>query len=136
MDESIKNKILNHLQGYVTDTTELSDFDFNNEISDTELDLFYDLTVSYALSYLHLSELPTETHQEIIDEETVDVTTIKPEVQEGICTWCAGLIWNKYDVKVNENNEDDTTTYGYGDKLIIQAKSLLKSYKFYEFQIF
>jgi hypothetical protein len=46
---------------------------------------------------------------------------------EAVATWAAGLLWNKYIVKVNEGKEqDDPNTYG--DKKIWEAKAMLKPY--------
>lgn len=48
-------------------------------------------------------------------------------VNEAVATWAAGLLWNKYVVKVNEGKEqDDPNTYG--DKKIWEAKGMLKPY--------
>ena len=47
-------------------------------------------------------------------------------VDEAVATWAAGLLYNKYVIKVTEGKEDqDPTTYG--DKKIAEAKALLKS---------
>jgi hypothetical protein len=47
-------------------------------------------------------------------------------VDEAVATWAAGLLYNKYVIKVTEGKEDqDPTTYG--DRKISEAKAILKS---------
>ena len=130
-DKRIIDKILVHLQGYVLDTEaeqgEYNDLEYDKKISENEITSFYELTISYTLSYLQLSKLPTV----IVD----DAEVTNPVVQDAICMWTAGKIWQKYNVRVN-NNEDETNTLGYGDKLVIQAKEILKPYKYYKMMVY
>ena len=49
--------------------------------------------------------------------------------------WTAGKLWQKYNVRTN-NQEDDTNILGYGDKLVIQAKEILKPYKYYKMMVY
>ena len=92
---------------------------------------FYRIVKSYALSYLNLTELPTITTT--VDDEEIE--EVDPTIQTGLCMWTAGKLWQKYNVRVN-NNEDDTTPFGYGDKLVIQAKELLKPYKYFNLMVY
>lgn len=130
-DNEIIEQVLLHLQGYVLESSvnddELSDLEYDKKISSDEILAFYRITTSYALSYLNRTKLPT-----IIKDE-LEVTD--PVVLDGVVMWTAGKIWQKYNVRVN-NNEDDTTPFGYGDKLVIQAKELLKPYKYYNMVVY
>ena len=130
-DKRIIDKILVHLQGYVLDTEaeqgEYNDLEYDKKISENEITSFYELTISYTLSYLQLAKLPSI----IVD----DAEVTNPVVQDAICMWTAGKIWQKYNVRVN-NNEDETNTLGYGDKLVIQAKEILKPYKYYKMMVY
>ena len=130
-DKRIIDKILVHLQGYVLDTEaeqgEYNDLEYDKKISENEITSFYELTISYTLSYLQLAKLPS------IIVDNAEVTN--PVVQDAICMWTAGKIWQKYNVRVN-NNEDETNTLGYGDKLVIQAKEILKPYKYYKMMVY
>lgn len=46
-------------------------------------------------------------------------------IDEAVATWAAGLLWNKYVVKVTEGKEEDDPTTR-GDRLIMEAKGMLK----------
>ena len=133
--ETICENVLIHLQGYVleetADDSELTDLEYDKKISSAELLKIYRITTSYALSYMNRKELPTIT--QIVDDEEVE--THDPIVLDAVAMWTAGKIWQKYDVRVN-NNEDDTTPFGYGDKLVVQAKEILKPYKYFKMMVY
>lgn len=131
-DNELIEQVLVHLQGYIVESEEtISDLDYDKKVSSSEVLAFYRITTSYVLSYLNRTELPTVT--EVVDDEEVEVTD--PIVLTGIAMWTAGKLWQKYNVRVN-NNEDDTNILGYGDKLVIQAKELLKPYKYYKMMVY
>lgn len=119
-DEIIKQVLLK-LDGWelaTEENIEYEDFDVNKIISSEEILDFYTDAMDYALSY---------TQQPSFDNIIVGVTPV--------IFWTAGLIWNKYNIRTN-NQLDDTNILGYGDKLIIQAKEMLKPYKLYNFHAF
>jgi hypothetical protein len=130
-DTEIIDNVLIHLQGYVleekAEQSELNDLEYDKKVSSKEILAMHRVTTSYALSYMNRRTLPT------ITEEDVEVTD--PIVTDAIMMWTAGKIWQKYNVRVN-NNEDDTTPFGYGDKLVIQAKEILKPYKYYKMMVY
>ena len=134
-DNTIVDKVLAHLQGYVleskVDKDDLTDLDYDKKISSYEILTFYEITSSYALSYLNRTEFPTRLKK----VENSEVEVIDPIVNDALCMWTAGKIWQKYNVRVN-NNEDDTNTLGYGDKLVIQAKEMLKPYKYFNLKVY
>jgi hypothetical protein len=134
-DNTIVDKVLAHLQGYVLESKvskdELSDLDYDKKISSYEILTFYEIASSYALSYLNRTEFPTRLKK----VENSEVEAIDPIVDNAVCMWTAGKIWQKYNVRVN-NNEDDTNTLGYGDKLVIQAKEMLKPYKYFNMKVY
>ena len=131
-DNEIIEEVLAHLQGYIVESEEtISDLDYDKKVSSSEVLRLYQITTSYAKSYINRTELPTVT--EIVDDEEIQVTD--PIIETGICMWTAGKLWQKYNVRVN-NNEDDTNILGYGDKLVIQAKELLKPYKYYKMMVY
>ena len=115
-------KVLLHLQGYMVESdienNEYSDLDFDKEVTSEEILSFFDVAKNYAISYLNRAELPSN-----------------PSVDEAVCMWTAGLIWKKYDVRTN-NQEDETVTLGYGDSLIIQSKEMLKPWKYYAVKVY
>ena len=115
-------KVLLHLQGYMVESdienNGYSDLDFDKEVTSEEILSFFDVATNYAISYLNRAELPSNSI-----------------VTEAVCMWTAGLIWNKYDIRVN-NQEDETNTFGFGDKLVIQAKEMLKPFKYYKMVVY
>ena len=120
MEEAdIINEVLLKLDGWVlTDTDVDTPLDFNKKISENEIIDFYNTAKDYAISYLQKNNL----------EEVVIIDT-------ALILWCAGLLWNKYNIRSN-NQVDETYPIGYGDKLIIQAKEMLKPYKSYSFYVY
>ena len=114
-DYTLSHEILNQLQGWVLteEASTLSDMDYDNKVSNSEVLSFYDVAKEYAHAYTLTSE----------DEELNHTALV---------LWSAGLLWNKYNVRTN-NQLDETNILGYGDKLIIQAKEMFKSSKSYNF---
>ena len=131
-DNEIIDSVLLHLQGYVVESDEpISDLEYDKKVSSDEVLSFYRITTSYVKSYINQSELPTVT--EIVEDEEIEVTD--PIVLDALSMWTAGRLWQKYNVRVN-NNEDETNILGYGDKLVIQAKEILKPFKYYKMDVY
>ena len=131
-DNEIIDSVLVHLQGYVVESDEpISDLEYDKKVSSDEVLSFYRITTSYVKSYINQSELPTVT--EIVEDEEIEVTD--PIVLDALSMWTAGRLWQKYNVRVN-NNEDETNLLGFGDKLVIQAKEILKPYKYYKMDVY
>ena len=82
-----------------------------------ELETFWVKTLNYAESYLQ------------VKLDSFDSEIIKNVIQTAMESWCAGLIYRKYNIRVIDQ-VDETQTTGYGDELIIQAKSILKPYQY------
>lgn len=118
-DEEKINNTLNKLQGWVLDTEAetITDDIPNKTITAEEVLNFFEDAVNYACSYIN------KTEQELYLLDVADTA---------LCFWTAGLLWEKYNVRVN-NQTDDTNPFGYGDKLIVQAKEMLKPNKSYGF---
>ena len=131
-DNEIIDSVLLHLQGYVVESDEpISDLEYDKKVSSTEVLTFYRITTSYVKSYINQSELPTVT--EIVEDEEIKVTD--PIVLDALSMWTAGRLWQKYNVRTN-NQEDETNILGFGDKLVIQAKEILKPYKYYKLDVY
>lgn len=112
------------LDGWVLDETitteELTDLDYNKSITSKEILDFYKDAESYIKSYL----------------QNPQPYTI-PVYDTAVIFWTAGLIWEKYNVKKDSQlDETNPNPWGYGDKLIIQAKEMLKPFKSYSFTAF
>lgn len=131
-DDYIVKQILYKLDGWVledtVETEELTDMDFNKSITSEEVLHFYNVAYNYALLYTRLDAFPTVTKK--IDGE--DVEEISDQTFTALTLWSAGLIYRKYNIRVNDQIEE-TATIGYGDSLIIQAKEMLKTIKGYQF---
>ena len=115
VDYSLSKKVLNQLDGWVLEeeSSELQDTEYNKMVSHQEVLSFYRVAEDYAHAY-------TLTSDDVELNET------------GLVLWTAGLLWNKYNIRTN-NQLDETNVLGYGDKLIIQAKEIFKTSKEYNF---
>lgn len=136
-DDKIIEQVLLHLDNWITtedynSKVGISGADYNKKVSKDEILNFYNVAYNYALSYAKLTEFPTTKEIIIVDDEEVEVIEILKPISTAIYMWCAGLLWNKYNIRSN-NQIDETNTLGFGDKLVIQAKEMLKQYKDYSF---
>ena len=131
-NEDITNNILNYLEGWELKTedtqnknevtsflseSETDNLNVSKEITVEELETFWVKTLNYAESYLQ------------VKLDSFDSEIIKNVIQTAMESWCAGLIYRKYNIRVIDR-VDETQTTGYGDELIIQAKSILKPYQY------
>ncbi|WP_283390497.1 hypothetical protein [Methanobrevibacter woesei] len=131
-NEDITNNILNYLEGWELKTedtqnknevtsflseSETDNLNVSKEITVEELETFWVKTLNYAESYLQ------------VKLDSFDSEIIKNVIQTAMESWCAGLIYRKYNIRVIDQ-VDETQTTGYGDELIIQAKSILKPYQY------
>ena len=131
-DNNIIEQVLVHLQGYIIESDEpVSDLEYDKKVSSTEVLSLYHITTHYVKSYINQTTLPKI--KKIVDEEEIEV--VDPIVCDAIFMWTAGKLWQKYNVRTN-NQEDDTNILGYGDKLVIQAKEILKPYKYYKMDVY
>lgn len=131
-NEDITKNILNYLEGWKLKTedtqnknevtsflseSETDNLNVSKEITVEELETFWVKTLNYAESYLQ------------VKLDSFDSEIIKNVIQTAMESWCAGLIYRKYNIRVIDQ-VDETQTTGYGDELIIQAKSILKPYQY------
>lgn len=127
VDNNIKKNILNLLQGYITSSEKdndntLTEMDYNNIITEEELELFYAQALNQSLGYCYLVNFPTE----VILVDGVETVVMNRQYQQGVLLWCAGLIWRKYDIRANDQIEETGSfVISYGDQLIIDAKKQL-----------
>lgn len=117
-DSDIVDGVLLQLDGWVLDIPENDNImEYNKKITEDEILEYFNVARDYAESYTKLSE--NELFSEAVNRTAVVM-------------WTAGLLWNKYNIRTN-NQLDETNTLGYGDKLVVQAKEMLKPSKSYEF---
>lgn len=123
-ETDIITQTLLKLDKWVLDTQieeeDLTDMDYNKSVTaDEVLDTYNDIT-QYAKSYL----------------QTDDLTNI-PVADTALIYWTAGALWQKYNQNINNNmDETNVNPLGYGDRLVIQAKEMLKPYKSYSFRAY
>lgn len=120
-EEDIITQTLSKLDNWVLDTKieedELTDMDYNKSVTSEEIINTYNDVVNYAISYLQRQ-----------DFENIPVS------DTALIFWTAGLLWQKYNQNINNQlDETNPNPFGYGDKLVIQAKEMLKPYKSYSF---
>ena len=147
-DEDIEN-ILNRLQGYdfilnTDDDETLPDMDYDNAVLVNELQLFFNQALSESLGYCFLQDYPRKKpilyipkghhhgekgHHHI---EKIGDGEMEPHFKEAVLMWTSGLVWRKYNIREHDNI-DETNTVGYGDSLIINAKGLLKPFRYKSF---
>lgn len=141
--ESIEKQILSHLDGWVISTEPQPNDDTNNSVTDTtdddyvqpfiddidsyvdnpnkrikseEIESFYNLCLFKAFSYcnrLNVEDLSTV-------EESIFI--------KGVCLLTASDLWNKYNIRVNNEDMEDTYVQSYGGLLYKQAVNILNSF--------
>lgn len=120
----IADNILSYLENWKIDDTNTNhtvkdSLDNMKTVTTVELTLFFNKAINYTKNYLNLNYIPD-----------------KSQVLESICMWTAGLLYRKYNIRVDTDTIDNTPTIGYGDQLIIDAKSNLKSFIYSDFNVF
>lgn len=122
MEETdIITQTLQYLDNWVLDTDvteqELTNMDYNKSVTREEIMHFYTTAVNYAVSYTQNNEITAGCNI----------------CEIAFCMWTAGLLWAKYNQNINNNlDETNANPFGYGDKLVIQAKQMLKPYTAYK----
>lgn len=136
-EETIITQTLLHLDGWILETdlnNNMTGAEYNKVINRDEVLNFYDVAYDYALSYTKLQEFPTITSETEIDGEVIEETNLVKPISTALYLWTAGLLWNKYNIRSNNQiDETNVSFFGFGDKLVIQAKEMLKSFKNYKF---
>ena len=122
-DEIITQTLLK-LDRWVLDTDitdkELTDMDYNKSVTRNEILYIYNDITEYAKSYLQVTDLNNI-----------------PVADTALIFWTAGVLWQKYNQQINNQlDETNVNPFGYGDRLVIQAKEMLKPYKSYSLQAY
>lgn len=129
----IENVILSNLDGWVIETPEpetnnktggVNPFMTSDElktkankvITSSECQLFYEETLDQAYMY---------TNRLNID----DLSPIEARVFiRAVCKWTASNLWNKYNIRVNNDDMEDTYIQSYGGLLYKSALNALKPF--------
>ena len=131
VDVNVKKEVLNLLQGYITSSDKendntITEMDYDNIITDEELELFYAQALNSALNYCYLIAYPTQS----IIENGETVVIMDTLFRHGVILYMAGMIWRKYDIRANDQIEEGGFSISYGDQLIIDAKKQLEPFIF------
>lgn len=131
--EDIQNMILMHLDGWQiessdsedeSDETDISPFMNSSEangkankvITETECNLFYEEALNMA--YMHTNRLNID-----------DLTEPEANIFLGaVCKWTASNLWNKYNIRVNNEDMEDTYIQSYGGLLYKSALNTLQQF--------
>ena len=88
----------------------------NKTISDNECQLFYEEALDQAYMY---------TNRLNID----DLSSVEARVFiRGVCKWAASNLWNKYNIRVNNEDMEDTYVQSYGGLLYNSALKTLQQF--------
>lgn len=134
-DSDIENQIISNLDGWKIEddtnaaensnedtdinpfmTTEELETKANKVITSTECQLCYEETLDNA--YMHTNRLNIE-----------DLTEIEARTFiRAVCKWTASNLWNKYNVRVNNEDLEDTYVQSYGGLLYHNAMKGLQPF--------
>ena len=130
----IENQIISYLDGWriedntttesENNTSDVNPFmtadEFNHKankvITKTECRLFYEETLDNA--FMHTNRL------NIDDLNTVETRTFI----RAVCKWTASNLWNKYNIRVNNEDLEDTYVQSYGGLLYSSAMKALQPF--------
>ena len=88
----------------------------NKKITDTECRLFYEEALD--LAYMHTNRLNID-----------DLTSVEARIFiRGVCKWAASNLWNKYNIRVNNEDMEDTYIQSYGGLLYKSALKTLQQF--------
>ena len=88
----------------------------NKVITRAECKLFYEETLDMA--YMHTNRLNID-----------DLTVVEARVFiRGVCKWTASNLWNKYNIRVNNEDMEDTYVQSYGGLLYKSALKTLQPF--------
>ena len=134
-NSNIQNQILSNLDGWIIETihettnetqenNDVNPFmtadEFNQKankvITSTECQLFYEETVDNA--FMHTNRLNID-----------DLTEVEARIFiRAVCKWTASNLWNKYNIRVNNEDMEDTYVQSYGGLLYSSAMKALQPF--------
>lgn len=127
--EDIGTKIISLLDNWVIETpvtpnssnvnpflSEDTTINPNKKVSNEEVKFFFELNITKALSYtnrLNISDLEEANSKYFID---------------GVCYWTASDLWQKYNIRVSNEDLEDQYIQSYGGLLFGKGKEILNSF--------
>jgi len=133
-NSDIQNMILSNLDGWVIEQStsgnsneeenEINPFmtrtelrtKANKVITSTECELFYEETLDMA--YMHTNRLNIDDLSEVETRAFI----------RAVCKWTASNLWNKYNIRVNNEDMEDTYVQSYGGLLYKSALNALQPF--------
>ena len=103
------------VQPFITDITTYAD-NPNKKVSSDEVQSFYEEALEK--SYMHCNRLNVEDLSELEEEMFI----------KGVCLLAASDLWNKYNIRVNNEDLEDVYVQSYGGLLYKQAMNILNSF--------
>lgn len=130
-NDDIRNQILSHLDGWVIYSTEPQPLEEvepfiatieeykdnpNKRVKDSEVQSFYEEALEK--SYAYCNRLNVD-----------DLSSIEENLfKKGVCLLTASDLWNKYNIRVNNEDMEDQYIQSYGGLLYQQSKKILNSF--------
>lgn len=131
-NDGIRDMILANLDGWrIGDSAHLDEIDeiidpfmtedeatrkANKIITEKECQLFYEEALD--LAYMHTNRLNID-----------DLSKVESKVYiRGVCKWAASNLWNKYNIRVNNEDMEDTYIQSYGGLLYKSALKTLQPF--------
>lgn len=103
------------VQPFIDDIVEYAD-NPNKKVSTVEIQKFYEEALDKA--YIHCNRL-----------NVTDLTSVEEGLfVKGVCLLTASDLWNKYNIRVNNEDMEDTYIQSYGGLLYTQAMNILNSF--------
>lgn len=99
------------VEAFMTDTE--VDNKANKVITSTECQMFYEEALDMA--YMHTNRLNIDDLSEVEARMFI----------RGVCKWTASNLWNKYNIRVNNEDMEDTYVQSYGGLLYKSALKML-----------
>ena len=114
-EENIEQNTEDYIKPFIDDFESYAD-NPNKRVKSTEVEGFYNLALQKA--YVHCNRLNVD-----------DLSSIEEEVfVKGVCLLTASDLWNKYNIRVNNEDMEDTYVQSYGGLLYKQAINILNSF--------
>lgn len=129
-NSNVENMILQNLDGWKIETNpsgsdeNINPFMTSDELQNkankiitrAECQLFYEETLD--MSYMHTNRLNIE-----------DLTEVEARIFiRAVCKWTASNLWNKYNIRVSNEDLDDTYIQSYGGLLYKSAMKTLHAF--------
>lgn len=130
--EDIRDMIIANLDGWqveVEDTENETSTDVNPFMTSTEANTKANKTITDAECQLFYEEALDQAYMHTNRLNVDDLTSVEARVFiRGVCKWAASNLWNKYNIRVNNEDMEDTYIQSYGGLLYKSALNTLNQF--------